>query len=608
MELLKVSVRVQRAVRQLTAGRRAVSPLLPLALLFLISTDGVRAAASWTPLRNLFPGAGVQLMVQETDGTILVGAFDGKSWYKLTPDNGSYINGTWTQLATEPVARLYYASQVLPDGRFFVVGGEYSGPGLLANWSNTGEIYDPIANTWSVITPYPAQEGCPSISYVSGNLASGSPHITDIYPYTTRLVVGWAVSGAGIPAGATILSIDSPTQITISVNATATRTASTINFPSHFYQLIACLGDDPSILLPERQILVGSLINRNTYVYSPLTNSWASSGNKIYPDQSDEEGWAKLGNGMVINYDLFESAAKGESYAEIYNPETGAWKSISPSDGSAHGAIPQLSGASVGFELGPVLRLQDGRMIVIGATQHTALYTPSTNTWAAGPDIMGTLNGIASPFGADDAPASVLPNGHVIFAADAGPTLGTFSAPTQLFDFNPTTNTISPVSPPIPDPNLALRPAYPTRMLVLPTGQVLFSDGGAQIWAYTPDGEPDPALRPVINGVAYNGGGLFTLTGTQLNGQSAGAAYGDNDQMDSNYPIIRMTNDAGYVFYARSSNWSSTSVDGGTTPETVNFTLNPRVTPGNYSLVVSGAGISSVPVAVNITADQVAEQ
>ena len=608
MELLKMLVCVQRAGMQVTAGRRAVSLSL-LALLFLISAGTVRAA-SWTPLKNIFPSPnGVQLMVQETDGTILVGAYDGQSWFKLTPDiTGSYINGTWTQLATEPVRRLYFASQVLPDGKFLVAGGEYSGPGLLANWSNTGEIYDPIANTWSVITPYPAQADCPSIGYVSGNLTSGSPQITNIYPYTTRLVVGWAVNGAGIPAGATITSIDSPAQITISANATATLTASRVNFPGHFYQLIACLGDDPSILLPGGNILVGNLINRNTYIYSPLTNSWASSGMKVYPDQSDEEGWAKLGNGTVLNYDLFESAATGGSYAEIYNPATGTWSSISPSDESAHGAIPQLSGASIGFELGPVLRLQDDRMIVIGATQHTALYNPSTNTWAAGPDIMGTLNGVPTPFGADDAPASVLPNGHVIFAADAGPTLGTFSAPTQLFDFNPTTDTISPVSPPIPDPNLPLMPAYPTRMLVLPTGQMLFSDSRAQIWAYTPDGEPNLALRPVISGIAYNGGGLFTLTGTQLNGQSAGAAYGDNDQMDSNYPIIRMTNDAGYVFYARSSNWSSTSVDGGTTPETVNFTLNPGVTPGNYSLVVSGAGISSVPVAVNITADQVAGQ
>jgi hypothetical protein len=66
----------------------------------------------------------------------------------------------------------------------------------------------------------------------------------------------------------------------------------------------------------------------------------------------------------------------GGSYTEIYNPATGTWKSISPSDGGAAGTIPQLSSPSVGYELGPVLRLQDGRMIVIGSTQHIGLYNP----------------------------------------------------------------------------------------------------------------------------------------------------------------------------------------------------------------------------------------
>ncbi|MBV8841322.1 MAG: hypothetical protein JO307_00800, partial [Bryobacterales bacterium] len=89
----------------------------------------------------------------------------------------------------------------------------------------------------------------------------------------------------------------------------------------------------------------------------------------------------------------------------------------------------------------------------------------------------------------------------------------------------------------------------------------------------------------------------------QLNGQSAGAAYGDDDQMNSNYPIIRMIDAAGNVFYARSSNWS-TIVGGGTTPEAVNFTLNPGVRRGDYSLIVSGAGLSSLPFSIHITGDQ----
>jgi len=35
------------------------------------------------------------------------------------------------------------------------------------------------------------------------------------------------------------------------------------------------------------------------------------------------------------------------------------------------------------------------------------------------PDVAGTLNGLPYVYGADDAPAAILPNGHVIFTSDA---------------------------------------------------------------------------------------------------------------------------------------------------------------------------------------------
>jgi hypothetical protein len=625
-------------------------------------------------------------MVQMTDGTILVQSYsDAQTWGKLTPDaTGNYINGTWTVLGKALLQQLYFASQILPDGRFWIAGGEYTGPGLQANWGNFAEIYDPVANTWTATAPFPAQAGCPQIKYVTGNVTTGSPAITNIYPYTSGLIVGEGVSGTGIPGGATILSIDSSTAITISANATSSGTARTINVPNA-YRLTACLGDEPSILLPGGVILVGDLVNRNTWLYNVGTDSWSMTGAKTYNDQSDEEGWAKLPNGTVINYDLFQSKSTGGSYAEIYNPTTGTWSGISPSDGTAMGTIPQLSSNAIGSELGPILRLQDGRVIVIGATQHTGIYNPTTNTWSAGPDIMGTLSnaanpgGTASPFGADDAPGAIVPNGHIIFGADAGisqfsstgdittgskvivniPSTailqpgwavsgtgipsgatiasvdsatqitlkvnatatatgvalkfgGTFSSPTQLFDFNPTTNSISPVSPAIPDTNLATQGVYPCRMLTLPTGQVMFTDGGSQPWVYTPDGAASPALKPVVNNITYNGGGMFTLTGKQLNGQSAGAAYGDDDQMDTNYPLVRLaaTDGSGNVYYAKTTNWSSVAVGGGlTTPQTVNFTLNPGLTvPGNYALTVGGAGIGSLPVFVNITQAEINKQ
>ena len=132
-------------------------------------------------------------------------------------------------------------------------------------------------------------------------------------------------------------------------------------------------------------------------------------------------------------------------------------------------------------------------------------------------------------------------------------------------------------------------------------------DASPQLWVYTSTGTADPRLLPIITGVKYNGGGIFTLTGKQLNGQSAGAAYGDDDQMNSNYPIIRLVSERGNVYYARTTNWSKVSINGGHgkhSAETVNFTLNPGVTPGHYDLIVSGAGISSNPIDIHITDDE----
>ena len=51
---------------------------------------------------------------------------------------------------------LYYASAVLPDGRFVMIGGEYDYNYYYVNgsgevWTDQGAIYDPVANSWTCI-------------------------------------------------------------------------------------------------------------------------------------------------------------------------------------------------------------------------------------------------------------------------------------------------------------------------------------------------------------------------------------------------------------------------------------------------------------------------
>src|ERR1700723_2264656 len=93
-------------------------------------------------------GALVEFLL--TDGTVMVQSYSESTWYKLTPDNtGSYVNGTWTQLASLPSGYqpLYFASAVLADGRAVITGGEYNFDSFA--FSNKGAIYDPLKDTWS---------------------------------------------------------------------------------------------------------------------------------------------------------------------------------------------------------------------------------------------------------------------------------------------------------------------------------------------------------------------------------------------------------------------------------------------------------------------------
>ena len=100
----------------------------------------------WQKLPNQPPlldytdcGTGSPLLL--TDGTVMLQDAGCQDRSNLTPDNtGSYLNGTWTQLASTPSGQspLYHSSAVLPDGRVMIEGGEYNF--LVPAWTNLGAI------------------------------------------------------------------------------------------------------------------------------------------------------------------------------------------------------------------------------------------------------------------------------------------------------------------------------------------------------------------------------------------------------------------------------------------------------------------------------------
>jgi hypothetical protein len=175
-----------------------------------------------------------------------------------------------------------------------------------------------------------------------------------------------------------------------------------------------------------------------------------------------------------------------------------------------------------------------------------------------------------------------------------------YNAPLAFYLYNAGSNTLSPV----PDiPNAANDSTYYTRLLALPNGQVLFNDGSHHVLVYTAGGTANPAWAPSITSIGtttLTPGKRASLSGIQLAGLSQGAAYGDDVQDNTNFPLVRITNSASKVVtYARTSNWTSVSIAPGAASST-NFTLPTSTPPGPSTLVVVANGIASAPVPVTI--------
>jgi len=151
-------------------------------------------------------------------------------------------------------------------------------------------------------------------------------------------------------------------------------------------------------------------------------------------------------------------------------------------------------------------------------------------------------------------------------------------------------------------PNAPNDASYNMRLLVLPTGQILETDGSDDVEVYTPGGTPDRSIAPAISAVptSLTHGNTYIISGVRFNGVSQANAYGDDAQSATNYPLVRITNNAtGHVFYARTHDHSFMGVASNATVSTM-FDVPNAIDLGASSLVVVANGIHSPPVGVTI--------
>ena len=344
------------------------------------------AVSPWQALTNappFCPGA----MLLLTDGTVIVqDQCGGSNWWKLTPDvNGSYVNGTWSQIASLPAgyAPTYFGSAVLPDGRVIIEGGEYNG-GTDPVWTNLGAIYNPLTNVWTAVTP-PADQA---------NIGDAA---------TTVLT-----NGKLLLSGCCSFTQDVLNPATLTWTTTGTSKADGNN-------------EEALSLLPNGQVLsVDANNGQNTELYTRSTGAWSSAGSTP----------AALANGGELgpqllrpNGTVFAAGATGAN--AVYKVSTGVW--------SAGPSFPVIGGQQYDSADGPSAILPNGSVLIAASPGE---YQTPTHFFV----FNGTaLKKVADPPNAANTSSfygfmMVLPTGQVLYndrSAFFGVYTATASAPTS---------------------------------------------------------------------------------------------------------------------------------------------------------------------------------
>jgi len=284
------------------------------------------------------PPDGAQLTFQMTDGTVLAQGYNDSDWWRLTPDNtGSYVNGTWTQVASLPsgYSPEAFASAVLADGRLLITGGEYNF--LNFTLTNLGAIYDPAANTW---TNLPAPKGwkyigdSPSSVLANGNFLVGNKLTKQLRLYNPTSNTWSSLSSKGkadfdaeegwtLLADGTILTADvkdAPNSEIYSTSAKKWATAGSTIVDLHSPSPFGCLqygpggkkcyyppGEiGPQILRPDGTVFVtGSYTQTgsgagHTAIYDSLTKQWTVGPDFPNGDNAGDSFAVLLPNGDVL--------------------------------------------------------------------------------------------------------------------------------------------------------------------------------------------------------------------------------------------------------------------------------------------------------------------
>ena len=342
------------------------------------------------------------------------------------------------------------------------------------------------------------------------------------------------------------------------------------------------VGDAESVILADGTYMQANCCTAQNALFNG-PNSWTETGS-VNQSSNDESGFTLLTNDQVLTVDTKTSANCNTSQgSELYDQVTGVWSCGPPLPVQLYNPGDEEMGAAVMMYNNQVLQLG-------GHVVGTALYDVASNTWSVGPT---PANGLDQT----DGPAALEPNGKVLAMLSPG----LYQSGCQFVEYDPSTNTLANTANPTDCPGDS---SYVGHLMILPTGQIMFTDFSGLVEIYTPAPGVVAGVAPTINPLsgAVGSPSINTvLSGTQLNGLSENNAYGDDYQGSTDYPLVQFVQVAAPndVYYATTHSESTHSIAPGTSNST-EFDLPAGVPAGNYTVYLIANGIQSNPISVEV--------
>ena len=346
------------------------------------------------------------------------------------------------------------------------------------------------------------------------------------------------------------------------------------------------IGDSPSVVLPDGAFMIGDKLNEKMALLNPKTLQWTTFPGSGKADINAEEGWTLLADGSVLTCDVTDAPN-----SEVFVPSTRTWSTagstvVDLGSPGSNVCVPFGPNGSLCYypagEIGPAILRPDGTVFATGSREgsvtHNAIYDTNTGIWTAGPDFPNGDD-------AEDDYAVLEPSGNVLVLTE------TATGSLQAYEWDGANLT------PILSFDALIGP-----LIVVPTGQVL-AQGLEGVEVYNPTGTYQSNWAPTITSVptSVNRSRTYKIYGTQFNGLSQAAAFGDEFQNATNYPLVRITNNAtGHVFYARTHDHSTMGVATGSAIVSTNFDVPYSTETGASTLEVVANGIPSLPVSITV--------